>query len=144
MQYLHQTRCLLVLDNLESILQWGGGGYYRPGFEGYGQLIRTIGESTHKSCLIIISREPLFIFYFLAKLIFFQPRVSPSLAIFTIYQIIRSTILTPIRFRKNRDLFLSDSPPTPIHGRITKQDHSSCHFPKTVRNARKPKIAIAD
>jgi hypothetical protein len=56
MQYLHQTRCLLVLDNLESILQWGErGGAYREGFEGYGQLISTIGESTHKSCLIIIS-----------------------------------------------------------------------------------------
>ena len=67
MQYLHQTRCLLVLDNLESILQWGGGGYYRPGFEGYGQLIRTIGESTHKSCLIIISREPPIAFSLLEK-----------------------------------------------------------------------------
>ena len=67
MQYLHQTRCLLVLDNLESILQWGGGGYYRPGFEGYGQLIRTIGESTHKSCLIIISREPPIAFSVLEK-----------------------------------------------------------------------------
>jgi GTPase SAR1 family protein len=56
MQYLHQTRCLLVLDNLESILQWGERGVsYREGFEGYGQLISTIGESTHKSCLIIIS-----------------------------------------------------------------------------------------
>ena len=67
MQYLHQTRCLLVLDNLESILQWGGGGYYRPGFEGYGQLIRTIGESTQKSCLIIISREPPIAFSVLEK-----------------------------------------------------------------------------
>ena len=68
MQYLHQTRCLLVLDNLESILQWGErGGSYREGFEGYGQLIRTIGESTHKSCLIIISREPAIAFSLLEK-----------------------------------------------------------------------------
>jgi hypothetical protein len=68
MQYLHQTRCLLVLDNLESILQWGElGGSYREGFEGYGQLISTIGESTHKSCLIIISREPAIAFSLLEK-----------------------------------------------------------------------------
>lgn len=68
MQYLHQTRCLLVLDNLESILQWGErGGSYREGFESYGQLIRTIGESTHKSCLIIISREPPIAFSLLEK-----------------------------------------------------------------------------
>ena len=68
MQYLHQTRCLLVLDNLESILQWGErGGSYREGFEGYGQLISTIGECTHKSCLIIISREPPIAFSLLEK-----------------------------------------------------------------------------
>jgi hypothetical protein len=68
MQYLHQTRCLLVLDNLESILQWGErGGSYREGFESYGQLIRTMGESTHKSCLIIISREPPIAFSLLEK-----------------------------------------------------------------------------
>ncbi|WP_016950903.1 NB-ARC domain-containing protein [Anabaena sp. PCC 7108] len=68
MHYLHQTRCLLVLDNLESILQWGErGGSYREGFEGYGQLIRRIGESTHKSCLIITSREPPIAFILLEK-----------------------------------------------------------------------------
>ncbi|MTJ51573.1 NACHT domain-containing protein [Anabaena sp. UHCC 0253] len=68
MQYLHQTRCLLVLDNLESILQSGEqGGSYREGFEGYGQLIRRIGESTHKSCLIITSREPPIAFILLEK-----------------------------------------------------------------------------
>jgi hypothetical protein len=68
MLYLHQTRCLLVLDNLESILQWGErGGSYREGFESYGQLISTIGESTHKSCLIIISREPAIAFSLLEK-----------------------------------------------------------------------------
>jgi hypothetical protein len=56
MQYLHQTRCLLVLDNLESILQWGERGVsYRE------------GESTHKSCLIIISREPAIAFSLLEK-----------------------------------------------------------------------------
>jgi AAA ATPase domain len=51
--YLNQTRCLLVLDNLETILQGGEGtGDYREGFKGYGELIQRIGKVPHKSCLI--------------------------------------------------------------------------------------------
>ena len=51
-------RCLLVLDNAESILQGGSQtGHYREGYEGYGRLIQRIGESKHQSCLLITSRE---------------------------------------------------------------------------------------
>ncbi len=51
-------RCLLVLDNVESILQGGSQvGHYREGYEGYGRLLRRIGESRHQSCLLITSRE---------------------------------------------------------------------------------------
>jgi hypothetical protein len=58
LQCLKQTRCLLVLDNLETILQAGEHtGCYRQGFAGYEELIRRVGESPHKSCLILISRE---------------------------------------------------------------------------------------
>jgi hypothetical protein len=58
MRYLNQTRCLLVLDNVETILQAGEqAGYYRQGFEGYEELIRRVGESPHNSCLILTSRE---------------------------------------------------------------------------------------
>jgi Tol biopolymer transport system component len=51
-------RCLLVLDNAESILQEGSqAGQYRMGYEGYGRLLQRIGESRHQSCLLITSRE---------------------------------------------------------------------------------------
>lgn len=55
---LRRQRCLLILDNLESILQSGGrSGYYRPGYEGYGQLLRYLAEREHRSCLLFTSRE---------------------------------------------------------------------------------------
>ncbi len=58
MQIFQQRRCLLVLDSLEAILQSKErAGCYRDGFEGYGELIRRMGESAHSSCLILTSRE---------------------------------------------------------------------------------------
>ena len=55
---LKTTRCLLVLDNFESILQHKTrAGEYRPGYEDYGDLLRRIGESDHQSCLMLTSRE---------------------------------------------------------------------------------------
>ncbi len=58
MQYLAQKRCLLVLDNAESILQTGErAGHYREGYEAYGQLLQRVGESRHQSCLLLTSRE---------------------------------------------------------------------------------------
>ncbi|BAY23049.1 WD-40 repeat-containing protein [Calothrix sp. NIES-2100] len=56
--YLRKHRCLLVLDNAETILQGGDrAGYYRPGYEDYGQLLKRIGEELHQSCLLLTSRE---------------------------------------------------------------------------------------
>ena len=58
MQHLSASRCLLILDNAESILQSGEiGGNYRQGYESYGQLFRRIADDSHQSCLIITSRE---------------------------------------------------------------------------------------
>ncbi|MCL4299102.1 MAG: NACHT domain-containing protein, partial [Anaerolineae bacterium] len=58
LDYLRQRRCLIVLDNLESILQGGDrAGYYRPGCEEYGQLIQRVGEARHQSSLLLTSRE---------------------------------------------------------------------------------------
>jgi WD40 repeat protein len=55
---LRSSRCLLVLDNAESILRSGEcAGYYREGYEGYGELLRCVGEVPHQSCLVLTSRE---------------------------------------------------------------------------------------
>lgn len=57
-QYLRAERCLLVLDNVESILSSDKrAGGYRQGYEGYGHLIRCLGETNHQSCLLLTSRE---------------------------------------------------------------------------------------
>ncbi|MEM6353403.1 MAG: NB-ARC domain-containing protein [Cyanobacteria bacterium P01_D01_bin.14] len=56
--YLRRYRCLLVLDNGESILQGGQQcGRYRPGYEAYGDLLRQVGDQPHQSCLLLTSRE---------------------------------------------------------------------------------------
>ena len=57
LKYLRSSRCLIVLDNVETILQPGRTGYYRSGYEEYGELFRAIGETAHSSCLILTSRE---------------------------------------------------------------------------------------
>ncbi len=58
MEYLRTRRCLLVLDNVDSIVQGGSqAGQYREGYEGYGRLLQRIGESRHQSCLLVTSRE---------------------------------------------------------------------------------------
>lgn len=58
MKYLRQYRCLLVLDNGESILQSGErSGRYRQRYEGYGYLLERISDERHQSCLVLTSRE---------------------------------------------------------------------------------------
>lgn len=57
LHYLRKHRCLVVLDNLESILQAETAGHYRDGYEGYGELIQRIGSTEHQSCLLLTSRE---------------------------------------------------------------------------------------
>lgn len=56
--YLHSSRCLLVLDNSESILHSvDGSGQYREGYVGYGSLLKRVGEAQHQSCLLLCSRD---------------------------------------------------------------------------------------
>jgi WD40 repeat protein len=56
--YLQRSRCLVVLDNMESILQAGPqAGQYCAGYEGYGTLLQRVGESRHRSCFVVTSRE---------------------------------------------------------------------------------------
>jgi WD40 repeat protein len=56
--YLRSYRCLITLDNLETILQVGEqAGCYREKYEGFSELIKRVGEASHQSCLILTSRE---------------------------------------------------------------------------------------
>ncbi|HEX6557122.1 MAG TPA: NB-ARC domain-containing protein [Ktedonobacteraceae bacterium] len=55
---LHERRCLLVLDNLETLLEVEDPeGNYRAGYQSYGRLIERLGESAHRSCVVLTSRE---------------------------------------------------------------------------------------
>ena len=57
-ELLQERRCLLVLDNLETLFQEGApGGRYREGYEAYGDLIREVARTTHPSCLLLTCRE---------------------------------------------------------------------------------------
>ncbi|MEO0968209.1 MAG: NB-ARC domain-containing protein [Cyanobacteria bacterium J06639_18] len=58
LQYLRSSRCLVILDRLESILEPGKlTGEYSQGYEEYGELLKLIGETNHQSCFILTSRE---------------------------------------------------------------------------------------
>jgi transcriptional regulator with XRE-family HTH domain len=55
---LRARRGLLVLDNLEAVLEPGVTEVrYRAGDEGYGEILRRLGESAHQGCLVVTSRE---------------------------------------------------------------------------------------
>jgi WD40 repeat protein len=58
MQYLREQRCLLILDNVESILEPGDqSGKFLAGYEAYGQMLERITDENHQSCLILTGRE---------------------------------------------------------------------------------------
>jgi hypothetical protein len=59
MEYLRKNRCLIILDDVQTILSSGQlAGNYRPECENYSILFRQIGETTHNSCLILNSWKP--------------------------------------------------------------------------------------
>ncbi len=58
MECLINHRCLLILDNFETVFASGSKtGQYRTGYEGYGELLKRVGEVSHASCLLFTSRE---------------------------------------------------------------------------------------
>ncbi|MBF2027490.1 MAG: NACHT domain-containing protein [Oscillatoriales cyanobacterium C42_A2020_001] len=58
LHWLRTHRCLVILDNVETIMQPGDrAGHYQPDYENYGDLFRLLGESYHQSCIILTSRE---------------------------------------------------------------------------------------
>ncbi len=57
LDFLREKRCLLVLDNTESIMAEGRAGFYSEGYEAYGEFLTRIVVCEHQSCLLLISRE---------------------------------------------------------------------------------------
>lgn len=57
LSYLQRNRCLIVFDNIESVLRKGEVGEFSDGFESYGELITQIAECKHISCLMLTGRE---------------------------------------------------------------------------------------
>lgn len=54
---LKSSRCLIILDNLETLLDAERVGQFRSGFEAYGELVGSVAEARHQSCLVLTSRE---------------------------------------------------------------------------------------
>lgn len=58
LHWLQSRRCLVVLDNQDTLLQTGKtAGHYRSDFVNYGDLFRLLGETSHQSCVLLTSRE---------------------------------------------------------------------------------------
>jgi DNA-binding SARP family transcriptional activator len=58
LELLRSRRCLLVLDNVETVFEPGQqAGRYRAGLAGYGRLLEALGGAAHRSCLLLTSRE---------------------------------------------------------------------------------------
>ncbi len=55
---LQSQRCLLILDNVETIMGHGVSvGSYRPGYGDYRQLTERMANGRHQSCLLMTTRE---------------------------------------------------------------------------------------
>ena len=56
--YLRSHRCLIILDDVQTIFSSGQlAGNYQPGYENYGTFFKQLIESSHNSCLILLSWE---------------------------------------------------------------------------------------
>jgi DNA-binding CsgD family transcriptional regulator len=60
---LRKHRCLVILDNVESVLRSGEGktqgwaGEYEPEYKNYGYFFKKMAEASHDSCILLTSRE---------------------------------------------------------------------------------------
>jgi WD40 repeat protein/transcriptional regulator with XRE-family HTH domain len=58
LELLRAHRCLVVIDNLESLLEPGRrDGQYRTDVGDYRELFRAVGQTDHNSCMVLTSRE---------------------------------------------------------------------------------------
>ncbi|MFB8797870.1 MAG: ATP-binding protein [Microcoleus sp.] len=56
--YLRSHRCLIILDDIQTIFSSQQlAGNYQPGYENYGPFFKQLTESSHNSCLILLSWE---------------------------------------------------------------------------------------
>lgn len=56
--YLRSHRCLIILDDIQTIFSSQQlAGNYQPGYENYGKFFKQLTESSHNSCLILLSWE---------------------------------------------------------------------------------------
>ncbi|MEH2009463.1 NB-ARC domain-containing protein [Nostoc sp.] len=94
--YFTKYRCLIILDNVESILQSGyKAGTYRKGYEEYKELFKQIIEGYHQSCLMLTTRENL------AEVVYIEKEKSSvsylqlsGLNIYELQQLLKATELT--------------------------------------------------
>ncbi len=58
LQILKKNRCLLIFDNVETILKIGVfAGKYKEGYENYRTFFQCLGERHHQSCILLTTRE---------------------------------------------------------------------------------------
>ncbi len=57
LEQMRRHRCLIVLDNMESVLEFASGRTSIGSIESYSQLLQLAAEQPHKSCLLLTSRE---------------------------------------------------------------------------------------
>lgn len=59
-EYFRKSRCLLILDNVDALLQSQiPAGIFRPEYEEYREFFQRIGEVLHQSSVVLTSREKL-------------------------------------------------------------------------------------
>ncbi|AFZ45602.1 fis family transcriptional regulator [Halothece sp. PCC 7418] len=52
------SRCLVILDNFESVFQANNlASYYQGGYENYGDLLKQVAQTRHQSSILLLSRE---------------------------------------------------------------------------------------
>jgi WD40 repeat protein len=57
LNWFRQKRCLVILDNFESVLAASGRGTYEPGAAGFGEMLKAVAEVPGRSCVLLTSRE---------------------------------------------------------------------------------------
>ncbi|MGD8585109.1 MAG: BTAD domain-containing putative transcriptional regulator [Chloroflexota bacterium] len=57
LELLRAQRCLLVLDNVDTVMEQNQAGAFRDGYADYGQLLEFVAKHDHQSSLLFTTRE---------------------------------------------------------------------------------------